>query len=240
MSTNLPEYNRGVVRPVECLKAGWELIKDQYWLFMGIIIVGLLIGGAVPLGILMGPMMCGIYLCLLRRLRGEPVTFELLFKGFDYFGESLIAALIQVVPIFVMMIIMYIVFFIGIMSSAALSQNRRGEPPDPTAFFAFFGVMMVVFFVFLLLIMLISSFFVFSYLLIVDRKLSGLDAIKTSFNAVKANFGGVAGLMLLNMALTFAGMLLCYIGALFVMPIGFAAWAIAYRQVFRTSDGAAI
>ena len=53
-------FKRNAVEPIECIKAGFELIKSQYWLFMGISVVGMIIGSVVPLGILMGPMMCGI------------------------------------------------------------------------------------------------------------------------------------------------------------------------------------
>ena len=58
--------NENAVQPVECIKAGWELIKSQYWLFVGMTVVGIIIGSVVPLGILMGPMMCGIYLALFK------------------------------------------------------------------------------------------------------------------------------------------------------------------------------
>jgi hypothetical protein len=38
-----PIFNSGVVRPFECLSAGWQLIKDQYFLFVALclVIVGL-------------------------------------------------------------------------------------------------------------------------------------------------------------------------------------------------------
>ena len=61
------EFQRGVVKPIECIKEGYNLIKDQYWLFVGIAAIGMLIGSAVPLGILMGPMMVGIYMAIFKR-----------------------------------------------------------------------------------------------------------------------------------------------------------------------------
>jgi hypothetical protein len=30
------EFRTGVIKPLECIKEGWALIKDQYWLFFGI------------------------------------------------------------------------------------------------------------------------------------------------------------------------------------------------------------
>src|SRR6478752_4659273 len=101
-------FRRGAIRPTDCFRAGWELIKADYWLFLGIALVGWLLAALVPFGILAGPMMCGIYLCLFRAQRGRAVKFEILFKGFDYFVQSLIATLIMIVPLFAIMIAGYI------------------------------------------------------------------------------------------------------------------------------------
>src|ERR1700686_3169618 len=103
MSQNALDFERGVIRPVECLKGGWELIKDQYWLFLGIVFVGIFIGSAVPI-VLIGPMMVGIYLCFFRRMRGEQVEFGDLFKGFEFFVQGLIAAVIQMIPMLIVMV----------------------------------------------------------------------------------------------------------------------------------------
>lgn len=233
MSANVTTFNRGAVRPVECLKAGWSLIKEQYWLFLGITAVGILVGSLGPLGILLGPMMCGIYLCMFARIRGERVSFELLFKGFDYFAQSVVATLIQVVPIMLLLLPVYIIFFALFMSKMNRpGGSRRGAPVDPSEIYPLFAAMFGVILVVVVIGTLIGALFIFTYPLIVDRRLSGLDAVKTSIRAVMANLGGVLGLLVMGMLLGFAGMLLCYVGAFLVMPIGLAAWTVAYRQVF--------
>lgn len=226
MSANV-EFNRGVVRPMECLRAGWDLIKDQYWLFFGASLVAMLIGGAVPLGILIGPMMCGLYMILLRRQRGEPVAFDMIFKGFDVFVDSLIATLIQVVPMLLIVVPTYVISIALFYTS--FKPGRRGEMPDLLPFFALFGI---VFLVIMVCSIIIGTLCAFTYPLIVDRRLSGMNAVKTSIKAVTANFGGVLGLLLLLMLLSFAGVLLCYVGAFFVLPLHFAAISVAYRRVF--------
>ena len=43
-AVDLPEFRRKAVEPVECIKAGWNLIRNQYWLFVGLTVVGILIG----------------------------------------------------------------------------------------------------------------------------------------------------------------------------------------------------
>lgn len=227
MSANPYEFNRGTLSPMECLRGGWNLIKDQYWLFLGISAVGLLIGSAVPLGILLGPMMCGIYLALFRRQRGEPVTFDILFKGFDYFVDSIVATLIQVVPMMIILLPVYFISFFVFLAN--FKPARRGDPPDLLPFLAFFAV---IFIAVMIVSLIIHAFFIFTYPLIVDRRLSGVDAVKTSLRAASANLGGIIGLVLLTTLLGFAGLLLCYVGAFLMLPITFAANSVAYRQVF--------
>ena len=229
MSQTLPEFRKASIKPVECLKEAYALIKDQYWLFLGITVVGLLIGGAVPI-VIVGPMMCGIYMCLLQRMRGEEVKFETLFKGFDFFMPSLIGSLIQFVPIMIIVFGCYIVFFAMFIGLAA-SQGGSGGG-NPLAAIGIIVMMFVFVFVLLLVVTLIQGFFIFMYPLIVDKKLSGGDAVKTSFSAVRANLGGVFGLVLLNLGVTLLGVLCCYVGAFFVVPVTMASHAVLYRKVF--------
>ncbi len=231
-SFDLPEFRRKAVEPVVCIKAGWNLIKSQYWLFVGLTVVGILLGSIVPFGILLGPMMCGIYLTLFKAKRGQPIEFGDLFKGFDYFGDSLIATLLHLVPLLVVFVPSYIVFYIGLF----FLMPRNGEP-DPGALFGFFGLFAVFWLVMMVLLILVSVGFTFAYPLIVDRRLSGLDAVKLSIRAAMANFWQLLGMLLLNGLFSFVGLLFCYVGAFLVLPVGFAAIATAYEQVFGLADG---
>ena len=118
------------------------LVKDQYWLFVGMCLVAMLIGSVVPFGILLGPMMCGLYLTFFTKRRGQKVEFELLFKGFDYFGQSLIATLIHVVPIVVIVVPAYILFYVGLFMSVAIPQEGGGGP-NPALAFGFIGAFLI-------------------------------------------------------------------------------------------------
>src|SRR5919106_4962048 len=126
MTPQIP-FKRNAVEPVQCIKTGWATIKDRYWLFVGMCAVGMLISSAVPMGILMGPMMCGINLAFFKQRRGEPVEFADLFKGFDYFGPSLIASLLYIVPILAVVIPAYIIFYLGMIFSM-VAQGASDEP----------------------------------------------------------------------------------------------------------------
>jgi uncharacterized membrane protein len=231
MNPNPQEFRTGVIEPVACLKEGWALIKDQYWLFLGIVFVGMLIGGVIPI-VLLGPMMVGIYLCYFRKMRGETVEFGDLFKGFDYFSQGLVAALIQMIPMIVVMVPLYIIWLVFVFSSMPRGHN----PEDSRAFFfAFFGFEMVFMLIMMVVGIIVHIFFMFAFPLIADRNLSGLDAVNLSIKAGKANIGGMLLLVLLNAGLGILGVLACYIGVFALMPVTMATQAVAYRRVFPAS-----
>ena len=156
MTPEIP-FKRQAVEPVQCLKNGWELVKDQYWLFVGISAVGALIGGAVPLGILLGPMMCGQYLTFFKKRRGEPIEFGTLFKGFDYFAPSLVAMLLHAVPIAAVVIPSYLLLYVSLFVAASQADTQGGAAAMLGVFFTFFLVMLVIFV--LIIIVLLLSFF---------------------------------------------------------------------------------
>jgi uncharacterized membrane protein len=229
-------FQRGVVQPVECLKGGWELVRDQYWLFVGMCAVAMIVGSAVPLGILMGPMMCGLYLVFFSKRRGLPIEFGMLFKGFDYFGQSVITALLHIIPIMAIIIPAYIFLYISMF--AAMAAGSASDSAGPLAGLMVFFVVIVFYLFVLVVIILISIGFMFAYPLIVDRGLPGFEAVKLSFKAALANFWGLLGLSLLGGLLGICGVILCYIGILLVFPITLSSIAVAYEQVFGLNQGA--
>ena len=223
------QFRTGVIKPAECVKEAWALVKDQYWLFLGIVFVGVFIGGAVPI-VLIGPMMVGIYLCYFRRMKGEPVEFANLFKGFDYFAQSLIAALIQAIPMVIVIVPMYIIMFVLMMTTM---PHDRATPDEVSGFiFTFLGLELVFVTIILIVGIVVTIFVLFAFPLIADRNLSGVDAIKLSIKAAKANFGGMLGLILINVGLGILGVLCCYVGALLIAPVTLGSYAVAYRRVF--------
>ena len=156
----------------------------------------------------------------------------MLFRGFDYFVQSLIAYLLMLVPAMIIIIPAYAIFFASMFAVMPQPGAGPAAKPNPNAIWAMFGTMALVgLFVFAVGIA-IQVFFYFTYLLIVDRKLTGVQAITTSFRAACANFVGILLLILLTALLTMVGLLACYVGMFFVLPVNFAAVAVAYRKVF--------
>ena len=174
--------------------------------------------------------MCGMYLAFFKKRRGEPVEFGILFKGFDFFGPSVIATLLHMVPIIAIAIPAYFLFYVSlILSMAAQTATEEPNPAAMLSVFVMFGIFWVVF---LVIVIVISIGFTFSYPLIADRKMQGFDAVKLSFKAAMANFWRLLGMVMLSFLLSMGGVLLCYVGVFLVFPINYAAIAAAYEQVF--------
>ena len=125
MTRSSSDFVRVAIDPLNCLSAGWESIKDQYWIFFAITLVGVLLAGIVPLGILAGPMYCGIFYAWFRLERGESLTFEMLFKGFDYFVESLVATLILVGVGIVIFVPTYLAMMAAVFLGVAGAENSQ-------------------------------------------------------------------------------------------------------------------
>ena len=225
------EFRTGVIRPVECFKEGYELIKDQYWLFVGIVLVGMLIGSVIPLGIGLGAMFCGIYYCLFQKMNGQKVEFEGLFKGFNYFVPGLVATLILIVPAVISALFIYASMFAVIFAS----MDSRGNISE-AALWGMMGTMFVEIIALWLILGSLHVFLMFAYPLIVEKNMSGWEAFKLSARAAWANLSGVAGLILIEFLLGLASYILTIFilgfGTYLVMPVMFAGVLVAYRKVF--------
>jgi hypothetical protein len=216
------------IAAIDCYRESWDRIRDQYWLFVGITAVGMLLGSMGPLGMLLGPMMCGLYLCHLQKSRGAVVSFGLLWKGFDHFAESFIAVLCMMAAGLVIVMPVAFVMFGGFILVGALV----GQSHEPAWAVLFIPVYLVSCVLMMVLGSLIGALFVFTFLLIVDKRIPGFEAVKLSAGAAWANVWSMIKLMLLGMVLSIVGMCFCYVGAFLVAPVTFGAIVVAYQRVF--------
>lgn len=221
---NEVEFRSGVISPVECFKEAWELIKDEYLLIFAITVVGLLIGGFVPI-FLSGPMIAGIYHCLFQKIDGKGVNFEQLFKGFDYFLPSVILMAIITIPLIIVFAGVYVPIIIAGVSGASPQEMM-------SIMIAAFAVEVVIAFIMVCLHTLIM----FSIPLIVDKNMSAWNSIKLSAKAVLANKGGVVGLFVVGFVVAIVGYLLLCFGIYLVIPLILTATTVAYRKVFPSPE----
>lgn len=221
------QFHSGVIKPVECVKEGFELIKSDYWLLLGIWLVGGMIGG-ISMGIVAGAMTCGTFYCYLRKIDGHPIKFEDLWKGMQWFLPGLAVMFFIVAP----MLIVYAVIYVPFVMAAMMGSKLNGDELIAMLIGAF-----VVELVLVLIMVCLHTLLIFSFPLIVDRNLGAIKAMTTSARAVFANMGGVVGLILVNFVLVLGGYLALCVGIYFVIPILIGGNVVAYRRVFPRPDG---
>lgn len=219
---NGTEFNTGVISPVECVKEGWEIIKPDFWLLLGITFVAGLIGG-FSMYILLGAMICGMTYAYLKRIDGQSVAFDDLWKGFTWWLPGLVVTAFIVIPLFVV----YAIIYVPIVMSAAMGSRMREDE-----LVTMLIVVGLVDLVLIVIMVCVHTLLMFSFPLIVDRNLGAIKAMTTSARAVLKNIGGVVGLIVVNFGLVFLGYLALCIGIYFVIPIIIAGQLVAYRRVF--------
>lgn len=233
MSVNA-EFNSGAVRPVDCVTEGWNLFTQNLGLLLLIgLLTILLVGclGIVVIGwFLYGPIMVGIFYVYLRQMRGEQVEFGMMFHGFKYFLPAMLVGLLMNAPSIAGWF--YDRAF-QIAQLLALYNPNELSAGLLTAIWAFS-------FIFKSIVILLSItayiLLLFSFPLFAERKMGLMDTMKLSAKAGKANAGGLFLLMLLNGLIIIVGILACFVGIIFAVPLVFAANAVAYRQVFPDSS----
>lgn len=223
---NQEQFRTGVIKPVECVKEGWELIKKDYWLLFAITLLAGLIGG-FTMYILFGAMACGMFYCYLQAIDGKPVSLDGLWKGFEWFAPGLVVVAFILVPMIIIYAIIYVPFIIAFASGAGMSQEEM------LTMIIGFGILDLILIV---LMVCVHTLLIFAFPLIVDRNLSALSAIKTSAKAVRKNLSGVGGLIAVNFGLMILGYLALCIGLYFVIPVMIASNVVAYRKLFPTTN----
>jgi len=216
------QFNTGVIKPIECAREAWELIKSDYWLLFAITLVGQLIGG-ISFCIVLGAMVCGIFYCYLKKVDGSGISFDDLWKGFGWFWPGLIVTFAFVVPMFVVYAVIYGPFMVAMIMGSKLSEDEL-----ITMLVGAFAVDFVI----IIIMVCFHTLLMFSFPLIVDRGLGAINAMTTSAKAVWKNLGGVGGLILVNFGLVLVGYAALCFGIYFVIPVIIATNIVAYRKVF--------
>ena len=222
------EIRKVQIGPVKCYLDAKDFLGDQYWLFFGICFVAIILAGVVPIFV-MGPAYAGMLLCMTMRARGEQVTFETLFKGFDFYLPSLIVTLIYMGAVIVLAI-PFISMLIGGIALVAIENGRFILIGIPVVFLATAYWMIV--------LSILIMVYTFAICLVVDKKMDGWPAMAAATKGVCLNFFGVAGTSFVGQAEYFIGAMMCFIPGLLVTPIVFTGHFIAYWKIFgiRASD----
>lgn len=225
------EFTRGQIRPIECAKEAFELIKPDYWLLFAISLVGGMIGG-VSLYVLIGAMICGIFYSYLKVIDGRGrASIDDLWTGFRYFWPSLLLTVIFVLPIVVYVFALFFTMYLPLIAKAV-----GGSKVSDGELLTGFGIALVVDLFIAVAMVCVHSLLVFSFPLVIDRGLSSWEAIKLSARAALKNIAGIGGLILLNFGMVIVGYLAFCVGLYLIIPLMTATSIVAYRKVFPRLD----
>lgn len=216
-----------------CVANAWNVVTNKFWMYVGVGLVTIIILGFIPIAniFLMGPIMGGFYYITLRDMRGEPVRFGMMFKGFERFVPLMVAGIVQSIPGITYQIIQYAQDIARLTGSLSVGGGSDFFQGDSTAA-AVGGMTIVVFIGFGFLAAAWNLMFMFAIPLILENDIGVAEALKTSINAAVENVGGLILLVLIECGIGILGMLAFCLGIFVAVPVIYAANVFAYRMVF--------
>ena len=213
------------------ISRAWKLVMSDFWPFLGVTLLAYLVvivAGIIPcVGMVIsclvqGPVMGGLYLYYLKKMRGAPAEVGDAFSGFSapYWGKLALAGTVQVVTMLVMTAPSTIYNLTHL-------QERRAEPP--------MGI--IIWFILALpLVVWLSVSWSFAYPLITDKGLDFWPAMELSRKVVNMRFWSWILLYFVSGLLGMAGFLCLCVGMLVVLPVIFCAKMVAYEDVFSSGQ----
>ena len=235
--TNL-QFETGAINPTDCIGNAWTQVTAKFGMYLGMGLVTLILVSCIPLisMFLLGPVVGGFYYVALKDMRGEPVEFGMLFRGFDKFVPLMVIGLIQSIPAVIFQIIRF-VGNIAQFASSTSTGSQRGDFFQPSAADLGLGqgigiAMVLVAIVFAIISIVWAIALQFAIPIALENDIGAIEAIKLSISAATSNLGGLIVLIILAVLVGLLGMLALCIGLFVAIPVIWVANAFAYRQVF--------
>ena len=217
------EFATGQIKPIKVYKEAWTLMNPQFILVWVTVIIGMVLSSTI---ILMGPMMVGVFMCLLDTVDRKPASLEKLFKGFSRWKAGVVIAAFAMIPVLIFVTLAVVSYIPTLMASLG------GEVIPPEQLLTMILGILAVELVVGIVMTIIHTLMIFSFPLIADRNLGGIAALKLSARAVWANKKGVGGVFGLGIVVAIAGYMLLCIGIYIALPVIMMATTVAYRKVF--------
>ncbi|MFY9824847.1 MAG: hypothetical protein WAM82_25940 [Thermoanaerobaculia bacterium] len=222
-----PPPGTATVRISDWFNQAWALIKP-YWLeyVLAILLAHLVIFVSellcfLPILLVIGPMMGGIFIYLAKRIVGVPAQVPDIFKGFQRFKDTTILGLALFLVPLIFTAILFTPTVLGALGAG--SGGRMGQAFANVT--GCLGCMTVPLSIIVLLVypVLAGTYLVFALPLVMFKQMDAITAIKRSIEIVKPQTANFLMLLLANMVLLLAanfvgGVLLC-VGALILSPL---------------------
>jgi uncharacterized membrane protein len=232
------QFQRTAIDAGGCVSNGWELVKSNYGMWLGVSLIAMLLAGCIPCIslFLVGPILGGVYYVILRAMNNELVEFGMMFRGFDKFVPLMVIGLIQSIPEFIGQVLRIGVQFgnIGLNGSRGRDFDYfQASRPEFAIASGLLIILAIVAFVVIMLAIVWRFLLFFAIPIAMEHDVSPMDAIKLSIKAATANVGGIIVLFIFEFLVALLGVVMCFLGVFFIsIPVIYAANAFAYRQVF--------
>ncbi len=224
---------RGYVVDIGAIFSGsWALTKANYWPCVGVTVLCYLIAmastqipilGLAAMFCVQPQMFAGLFWYYLKLARTEPAMLNDAFDGFrrgfgaqaGYMGIIFAGTMALIIPIII------VGFVSGTFDFSDPQNAWKGM-------FTIYGVMFIV----MIPLMILFVRVLFAQILIIDKGLGALAALRLSWRATGPRFWKIVWLCVLLSLIGFAGALLCLVGVVFVAPVIFFAIVILYEDIF--------
>ena len=209
-----------------CIGRAWELMKSNFWLLVGATLVNGLCQGAassIPIlgyctgPVLQGPLLGGLYLLYLKLAHGGEGMFGDAFSGFSNFVQLMLASVVGTLLIYVWFVPGGICLFIGI-------GNNNETMQIVGVALAVLGLPFALY---------LAVAWIFSYLLIMDRKYDFWTAFKVSRRVVHRCWWGMFGLLIVLGLIQILGFLALCLGIFVTMTLLYGGIVYAYNDIFH-------
>ncbi len=211
------------------ISRGWALYKANFGVCVGATVLVMLCNqaaGFIPIvGIILslivqGPLMGGLNNFYIKLVRGEAPGVGDAFSGFSKSFWRLCGTFL------LMMLIVYIWFAPVGIAAFALSESSS----------AFWPVLIVLGLIGLVGAVYVGVSFVFAMALCIDMELGPLDSLRVSRRVVSKRWLPIFGLIVVAGLLSALGILGCFIGIIFTMPILYVVTILTYEDIFGTGS----
>ncbi len=243
----------------DTLSQGWAILTGRFWLAVGsttllVLTSGVLSGlpyvGSVVIFAFQLVFLAGAYWLMLRLSRGEPATTGDIFAGFTRAFRplvllTLIATLAtRALALLALGPLLWRLHQSGWLSGAELAQIALGGDPFSELFVlglqgrALPGAQellgpLLALPVLLLPLIYISTAWIFAPLLVIDRGLAPLEALRVSRRVANRRWFRLFFLNLAFIPLVIAGLLCFGVGVFVVLALSLASYTAAYETAFR-------
>jgi len=184
------------------LKAGWELYKTD-WLKFSLSVLIVVAVSAITCGVLLAPMLVGLYACCLKKIQGSDFEYGDLFDGIKkQFLPSFLLALAMTIAATVLSVIPCI------------------------------GSLLSLVFYFIAMPVLVYSFLIMAQASETYKVDALLKLVKDVYLKLKPQYFNFVLFAFVAMLVGGIGGVVCGIGAIFTYPIAILALSVSYTEIF--------